>query len=419
MKKVLSFAMVLVLAFGLVHTSSVTLKAGETSQVELWHYFEGEEASLIEVVNGYNESQDDIEIVPTFLAREELMNQYTIGAVSGELPDLGQVDSPDMASYISLGVFADIDDYLRDWEDLEHFYEGPLSSCLGQDGRLYGLPNNSNCLAILCNMEMLRAAGFESGPTTWEELEEIAAATTDAENDVYGFAMCASSTEEGTFQIIPWLYGAGGTIAEIDSPEAIESFTFLGDLVNNGYMSNEVANWSQGDAFNAWVAQKAAMVESGTWQIALSLDTDVKDDVTWDYEYVPMPANGDNQATVIGGENFGVCSGTDYLEECVEFLTFMMSAQNNADWCEISGKLVVRDDAVELKEFWTADPRYKVFNDSMVFAVPRGPHPQWPTISEAIRTAQQATILGQQTPEEAAAKAAEVINPIIEEIPLP
>ena len=102
------------------------------------------------MVKQYNESQSDIYIVPTFVSREELMKQYTIGAVSGELPDIGMVDSPDMASYISLGVFEDITDYLSDWPDLEQFYPGPMASAKDADGRIYGLPNNSNCLALLC-----------------------------------------------------------------------------------------------------------------------------------------------------------------------------------------------------------------------------------------------------------------------------
>ena len=55
----------------------------------------------------------------------------------------------------------------------------------------------------------------------------------------------------------------------------------------------------------------------------------------------------------------------------------------------------------------------------MNFAVARGPHPQWPTISEAVWTAEQSAILGQSTPKNAMAQAASVINPILKETPLP
>ena len=184
-------------------------------------------------------------------------------------------------------------------------------------------------------------------------------------------------------------------------------------------MSNEVVNWGQGDALNAWAAGKAAMMEAGTWMIAQNLDGDLKDTVTWNYKFVPMPSENGHQASVIGGENFGICSSCKNVEACVKFLEYMETAQNNADWCEVAGKLPVRADAVALKDFWTSDDRYKVFNDSMNFAVARGPHAQWPTMSEAIWTAEQAAILGQATPEDAAAQAASVIDPILKDAPLP
>ena len=67
------------------------------AEVTLWHYFEHEADALNKMVKQYNESQSDIYIVPTFVSREELMKQYTIGAVSGELPDIGMVDSRNRA----------------------------------------------------------------------------------------------------------------------------------------------------------------------------------------------------------------------------------------------------------------------------------------------------------------------------------
>ncbi len=390
------------------------------TEVELWHYFEGEADALNKMIKEYNAMQSDIYIVPTFISREELMKQYIIGAVSGELPDIGMVDSPDMASYISMGVFEDITEQLNAWGELDNFYPGPLSSCMDSDGNLYGLPNNSNCLAILCNMDMLKAAGIDKAPETLEEFMAAAEATTDPDNGVYGFAMSAIGNEEGTFQFIPWLYSAGGNVGDISSDESTAAFATLGTLIENGWMSKEAVNWGQGDGLNAWAAGKACMFESGTWQIAQSLDKDLKDVVTWEYEYVPMPISPNGaQATVIGGENFGVCAGADNVDACVAFLEFMQEAQNNADWCEIAGKLPVRGDAVELKDFWVEDARYKVFNDSMNFAVPRGPHPEWPTISEAIYTAEQAVLLGEKDPATATADAAAVIDPIVAETPLP
>lgn len=388
---------------------------GEAAEVTLWHYFEHEAGDLEAIAEKYNEEQDDIHVTCTYVSRDELMNQYTIGAVSGELPDIGMVDSPDMASYISLGVFEDITEELEAWEDLEQFYPGPLLSCQDADGKYYGIPNNSNCLALACNMDVLRAAGFENPPTTWDEFRKVCESTTDASTGTYGFAMCAIGTEEGTFQILPWVYSAGGNIDDLSSPEATKGIQFLSDLVKDGLMSKEVVNWQQSEAFNAFCAGKAAMVESGTWQLA---DIDEKIAGTFEYQYALLPKDKE-YASTIGGENFGVCTGSEHREECIEFLKYLMSAQNNADFTAAAAKLPVRKDAVSLNELFTTDERYKIFNEGMNYARARGPHAQWPTLSEAFYTATQQSMLGEKSVEDALKQAADTIAPIVKEDPLP
>lgn len=387
-------------------------------EVTVWHYFEHEAAALEQFAAEYNAMQSEINIVCTYISREELMKQYTIGAVSGELPDIGMVDSPDMASYISLGVFEDITPEMKEWADLSQFYEGPLSSCMDSDGNIYGIPNNSNCLALAYNVDMLKAAGFDNPPATWEEFEKVCEAVSKPDEGIFGYSMCAIGTEEGTFQFIPWLYGAGASVTKTSSPEAAQALDFLAGLVNKGYMSKEVVNWTQGDAYNAFCAGKAAMMESGTWQIA-TFDKDING--AFEYKIALLPKNGEtgNYATVIGGENFGVCAGSEARDECIKFLQYMMSAEKNAEWCEIAGKLPVRGDAVALKDIWTADARYATFNDAMKYAVARGPHESWPTISQALYTAEQAALLGNKTGSEAMAEAAAKIDPILAETPIP
>lgn len=385
---------------------------GTGEELTIWHYFEQEAEALDHVVEEYCKDKN-VKMKATFVAREELMQQYTIGAVSGELPDIGMVDSPDMASYISLGVFEDVTTELEEWGQLDQFYPGPLSSCKDADGKIYGLPNNSNCLAIVCNMDLLEAAGCEK-PTTWEEFEEVAAKTTDAANSVYGFAMSTISNEEGTFQYIPWLYAAGGNVAELASEKSISSLDFLSNLAKKGYMSKEVVNWGQGDAQNAFTAGKAAMMEAGTWMI-MGFANDIGEN--FKYEFTLMPKK-ETSASTIGGENFGICTGVSDRATAVDFLKYMGTAEMNADWCEIAKKIPVRKDASALKTIWTEDPQMSVFVEQMNTAVARGPHAEWPTISKAIYSAVQAAILGDKTAADAMKEAAATVDPILAENPI-
>lgn len=393
--------------------------SGDVTEVELWHYFDAsaDAKAIVDWVDEYNSLQNDIHITATYVSREELMNQYTIGALSGELPDIGMVDSPDMASYISLGVFEDITSQLNEWGELDKFYPGPLSSCMDADGNLYGLPQNSNCLALACNMDLLKAAGYDHMPESLDEFKEMVAATTNPADDVYGYAMCAVSTEEGTFQLLPWLRskenGKGVNVDDLTADSAVNGLTVLGDFVKNGYMSKEAVNWTQADAWNAFAAGKAAMVECGTWHLA---QTDAIAGFDYDFCLLPTGDKGTSTST-IGGENFGICSGAENLDACVDFLTWLCSKEKEGEWAVTAGKIPTRSDSVANYDY--EQDGFAVFVDEMNYAQARGPHAEWPRISEAVYTACQSVFVDGTDPKDALTKAMETIKPIVDANPLP
>lgn len=393
-------------------TETAAESAGAAKEITFWYYHaESTTVELEKIIEEYNSMQDDIHITGTWVAREDLMKQYTIGAVSGELPDICMVDSPNMAAYIELGIFRDITDKITAWEGYEHLYSGPLSSCIGSDGKVYGIPNNTNCLALACNMDMLNEHGFTKPPKTWDEFYEIAKACSDS--DTYGFTMSAIGSEEGAFQMLPWIYAAGGSVEDIDSANVETALNFLKDMIDNGMMSPEVTNLTQADAYKNFCAGQAAMLESGTWQLA-SIDADSD----FNYAYTLLPAK-ETHASVIGGENYGISSSCQYPDEVWAFLEWFGSAENNGKWADVTGRIPVRDDATEFVTTWADNANYAVFTESMNYAVARGPHSEWTTISEAIRTAVQSVLLGTKDAKTALADANAVIEPILKENPLP
>ena len=416
MKKILAIALALVMCFSL----AAFAMADGPVEVELWHYFDSsnDKDMINQWVDEYNSIQDRIHITATYVSRPELMNQYTIGALSGELPDIGMVDSPDMASFISLGVFDDITDELEAWGELDQFYPGPLSSCMDSEGRLHGLPQNTNCLCLACNMTALNEAGYDHMPKDLEEFKEMVAATTKPEDGVFGFAMCAIGTEEGTFQLLPWLRstvnGESVNVDNLTADSAVAGLTVLADFINNGYMSKESVNWTQADAWYEFCAGKAAMAECGTWHLAMTGDING----AFDYSFCLLPTGEEGTSTsTIGGENFGICTNCADKEGCIEFLTWMCSKEKEAEWAVGAGKIPVRGDSEAIYTYETDG--FATFVDEMNYAQARGPHAEWPTIGEAVFTACQSVFVDNADPAAALATAMETIAPIVAENPLP
>lgn len=362
-------------------------KDGKT-EITFWHYMsEDKEGQFVnQAVDEFNTSQDEIYVTAQYLPREELMKQYTIGVVSGELPDCGMVDNPDHNSYASMGVFEDITELYNSWEDAS-FMEGSINSCYYED-KLYGLPWGNNCLGLFYNKEMLDAAGV-AVPTTWTELEAACEKlTTDTTK---GLAISAIGNEEGTFQLMPWLLSSGGSVNDLSSEGSKQAMSYLYGLIDKGYISRECVNWTQADAEKQFASGQAAMMINGPWQFS-GLANDAPD-LDYGVAKVPKADNGE-YASVLGGENVAICKGAN-VEASWKFLTWITSKEKSQEICKSIGRFSPRAD-VNVQEMFAGDELNSVFAEVMPGAQSRGPSPNWPEISAAIYTAQQEVFTGQK-----------------------
>ncbi len=378
--------------------SSSSPQPAEKAKVTLWYYWENKDHQqiLADIIKQYNGSQNEVEVANEYYPFADFKKALSIGLAASKLPDLVLIDNPDHAAYAAMGLFADITEQIKDWPDKEQYFEGPWKSCT-LDGKVYGIPFGSNDLALYYNEDMLNKAGVKP-PQTWDELREAAKKLTG--NGVTGLGVSAPKTEEGTFQFMPWILSAGGDLTKVDSPEGIKSFTMVSDLVKDGSMSKEVMNWVQSDVLKQFMAGKVAMMFNGPWQVP-TLKKDAPD-LKWNVTLIPK----DKQyASVLGGENWGVVNGKN-VEATVKFLKYATKADVYKSYIGKFGYFPSRKDLAADPQF-TADPIYKVFIDELQYAQPRGPHPKWPELSNAVSQALQEVITGAKTPE-AAAKDAQV-----------
>lgn len=382
-------------------------KENNVIELTLWHYFGEVDGKIFnKYVDEFNKANYDINVKSEYVHRDELMKQYTIGLVGDNLPDIGMIDNPDQAAFIEMGLFYDITDFVNEWGEKDKFFEGPLKSTM-KDGRIYGVPHNSNCLALWYDVDMLKEAGVEP-PTTWDELEEVATKLT--KEGVYGLALSAVKNEEGTFQYLPWLLSSGADIEHLDSEESIKSLSYLTDLIQNGYMSPEVINWTQGDVEKQFVTGKAAMMINGPWNIpAVEEDAPEKN---WAVAKVPKD---ERYSSVLGGENMGIINGIseDKAKAAWEFLKFISTAEISERFNKDANKFSPRSDVMSSSSHWSDDPVLSAFAEQMQYAMPRGPHPRWPEISTAISASLHEAFTGAKTPEQACQAAQQKVSEVL------
>jgi multiple sugar transport system substrate-binding protein len=400
MKRFLVSAIVIVAMFA-VFTSGAFAQSKKT--VTVWNYWETpkHQETLARVCKDFNSSQSTIEVVTKYIPFADFKKQLSIGAAASELPDIVIIDNPDHASYSAMGIFADITDKLASWADLKQYFEGPLNSCR-LNGRLYGIPFGSNCLSLYYNEDMLKAAGANP-PKTWDELKSVALKTT--RGNVHGFGISSVQNEEGTFGFLCFLWGSGNTSFQINNANGVRALTLVRDLVKSGAMPKEVINWTQGDVMNQFISGNLAMMVNGPWQVPTMREQ--APNLKWNVVQLPV---GAKPASDLGGENFGVVKG-DNVDEAIAFLKFVASPAEMKSYINDFGYIASRKDVAATQ--FTNDPIMKVFAAQMASAKPRGPHPRWPEISDALSLAMNESITGIAAPDAAAAKAQKAIDAIV------
>ncbi|MBP5358217.1 MAG: extracellular solute-binding protein [Treponema sp.] len=354
-------------------TTTAPAANGPSGDVVIWYYWEtiGHQKALDHIITEFNNKQSAIKVSAKYVPFADFKKQLSIGAAASELPDLVILDNPDHASYASMGIFADITGKF----DVSTYYPGPVNSCT-LNGRLYGVPFGSNDLVLFYNEDMLKEAGV-SVPTTWNELLDAAAKCT--KGNVSGFAHSSLQNEEGTFNFLTWLWSTGATSYEIGSANGIKALTQVQKMVQNGGMTVEAINWTQGDTMNQFISGNLAMMINGTWQIP-TMRAEVPD-MHWNVAPIPQDKV---QASGLGGENYAVIAGGNEAA-AIEFLKYATSKDVCLYMMEKMG--YISSDSTIAEGQFGDDPVYQVFVDEMKYAGARGPLPEWPDISDAISLA--------------------------------
>lgn len=402
-KGIIALFLVFVLLLTACGGNEATENGGKT-EIKVWHYFTGKQKDEFEkLAETYNTTQNKVKVLTEYVPFDETKKQLSVGVAGGALPDIVFMDSVDNASFAAMGVLEDLTDRINQWGEAENFYEGPLNSTK-YNGRYYGLPYETNCLALFYNKDMFKKAGIKEPPKTWGELKAYAKKLTDSKH--YGFAISAVKSEESTFQFYPFLISAGADYKHINSPEGVKALTLFVDLLKDGSMSKDVVNATQDDIAKQFAAGKVAMMINGPWNISR-----IKEDAP-DLNYgIAMIPTDKKDTSVLGGGNLTIIKGKN-VDEAWKFLAWLEDPKQLEPYAAKTNIFPPRKDILKTSDHWKNDKYLSAFIPALDVAVPRGPSPQWPEISEAIQLAIQKALTQTESPQKSMDDASQSINNI-------
>ncbi len=208
-------------------------------------------------------SEAGVTVKRTAYDTSALTTQALLAGQQGRSPDILLVDNPVVSTLSKAGILTTTTQ--------NGLSTGSIAqNILGAgviDGKTYGVPIGANTLALYYNPKILKAAGVSpTSITSWSSLTMALAKVKAAGKK--GITFSGINTEEGSFQFLPWFWGAGANLTKLDSPQAISALTLWTTWIKDGYAPNSVIQDTQTTSWQEFQTGDFAFGENGTWQKA-------------------------------------------------------------------------------------------------------------------------------------------------------
>ncbi|WP_285578900.1 sugar ABC transporter substrate-binding protein [Actinoallomurus iriomotensis] len=324
----------------------------------------------------------------------DLTTKALLAAQQGNAPDVLVVDNPVVSTLAEAGVLVPNDQVRIVTSAIE-----PNLLGAGQvGGQTYGVPIGANTLALFYNKAVLKSAGVDAASVRdWASLTTALAKITTAGKK--GITFSAIGTEEGSFQFLPWFWGAGAQLTRLDSPAGVAALSLWTGWLRKGYAPNSVLNNTQTTSWQEFATGRYAFGENGTWQLANA------EKVGFDYGVIPIPAeHGGTAPAPTGGEFVTVpVQRKPSRYATSEKLVACLTSTGNLYTTDKTLSYVAPTGVVQAKQV-ASEPGLKVWVDAVRAAKARtgdGLGTKYPKISQPMWTAVQAALSGSKPPQAA------------------
>lgn len=282
------------------------------------------------LIDEYMEANPNVKIEVEALDEEAYKTKFKAYAMEG-MPDVvniwGQPSFLD--EVLDAGVLAELNE--ADYADYK-FIEGSLEG-FKKDGKLYGLPRNTDVAVFYYNQKMFEDNGW-SVPETYDELLGLASTITEA--GIIPVAMDGGDGWPMAVYLSDLLYKITGDYRETVSgaiangdfsdPAFTQATQLLKDAADAGLFQVGYDSQDYGTAMNLFTNGQAAMFYMGSWETSMATNEDIPEEIRTNIRVFTMPTVEGGAATDIeawNGGGYAVSASSEVKDEAVKFLNFM------------------------------------------------------------------------------------------------
>ena len=396
-------------------------------QIQFWHSMSGNtQEALDAVVAGFNESQDQYEVVATNQGTyDESTGKFFNMAGGSDSAHIIQIGEQNLQSMIDSGMIASVSDLIETYSfDDSDLLEQEVNFYT-VDGDMWAMPFNCSTPVVYYNKTVFDAAGVTEFPTTFEGITEAAQKVAESNDSItpvgmyaYGYALDQMVINMGGY-VINNENGRADLATEVSYQDQItQIYNWIKDLQDQELLLNYGSDGT--NTISGFTQQQVGMfiASSASCRNVIDSSTDFEVGVA----NLPVPEGTEPEGVYGGGGALCVATGLDEDVEAgvMEFLTYATSPEVQATWAVSTGYFPICNGAYEtetLTSTYEELPQLQVAADQLlnsnVNSITAGPLlSQLPQLRTDLQTALEAVFNGSDV-ESAVAQAVESTNSAI------
>lgn len=291
------------------------------------------QAAVKKIVDAWNSENPDVQVEIIQAGWDGTYDKLITQFTGGTAPDIIHFEASSIVSFAADGYLADLSEYID--PDLKSDISDGIWESVTFGDEIIAYPSTLQSYMAFANADLLEEAGVEipTGDTmTWEELAEIAKATTTADHKGLGWGLASPTATIMSLSLGfdgGYFSGEGedATIevgdAELEVPERIHEMAYTDESLDLTSLTQ-----SGSDVLASFYGGKIAMTVQGSFQA-----TNIANDAPEGFNWVALPPLEGSAGAIQAAnpQTYSVNVDSEHVEESAEFLNYFLNGDNLAE----------------------------------------------------------------------------------------
>jgi multiple sugar transport system substrate-binding protein len=368
------------------------------------------------VAKEFMAANPDIKVEMTYVLYDAVHDKIVTGmATKPPAYDVVMVDVIWYDEFVKAGYLADVSDKIT--PEMKQNIFPSAWNVVTRNEKAYGMPWLLDTKYLFYNTDMLKQAGFDNPPATWEELVTQAKVIKDQGLAEFPIVWSWKQAEASICDFTALLSGNGGKFLDdsgkpvFNDDKGVAVLSWMKQTIDDGLTNPASVTDLEGDVLNVFASGKAAFALNWLFMYDVANFDTASSQVTGKVGITTIPVfqsmtGSLKSASVDGSSGFSVVATSPNIDAAWKYVTYLTSEPVQMKYS--SKQLPIWSTAYQGSNMDTLTSATRsnpvtvpMFEEQFKYAVLRPNIPYYTEGSTALQLALQQALTGQSTPKEA------------------